>query len=309
MCCGGNRNHGKAFSIFPTTHKDTILVSLCYCSTRVIISIMFVTIINDCRDDNARARQESRITSLTGLPTSFIGVQSDLEAGMQLIDILDATEGKSGLVLVNVAPRGGHTIKWENGTPFAYFTYQDTLIVSSIDGYTLSGIKKFTDVAEIVILDTAKTSDEMAAHKLIDQDVAEYIPQSQFRSLDFIPRVGAFLLQGNTLSGTTYQLQDVPDLPSAVWHIDNFGNCKTTLTEADISNDDYIVTQYETLPYIKKLRDLPDNTNGIIKGSSGVKHSRLLELMSQRGNFAKKFCVNIGDDIFINKNYFVTATG
>lgn len=55
----------------------------------------------------------------TGL--SFIGVESDLEAGMQLVDVLDATEGRSGLVLVNVAPRGGHTTKWEKWYTIWFF--------------------------------------------------------------------------------------------------------------------------------------------------------------------------------------------
>ena len=51
---------------------------------------MFTTFINDCKDDNARARQTSRVGSLLKTNLSFIGVDSDLEAGMQLIDIIDA---------------------------------------------------------------------------------------------------------------------------------------------------------------------------------------------------------------------------
>jgi hypothetical protein len=269
---------------------------------------MFTTIINDCRDDNARARQESRLASLLGTPVSFVGVQSDLEAGVQLIDILDATEGRPGLILVNVAPRGGHTTKWENGTPFAYFHYHDTLIISSVDGFALSGVKKFGLTETVKLLDTHSAATAMAAAGFVDAAAAARIPTTQFRSFDFTPRVGAFLYGGGEIPTEDYSLTQVPDLPAAVWHIDNFGNCKTTLTTADLAGASELATRFGTLPHAAKLRDLPDGHHALVSGSSGLGDTRFLELMIQRQSFAKHHAVLLGDDLFSPTSYFRQAT-
>ncbi|MBI1839007.1 MAG: hypothetical protein HYR95_01760, partial [Candidatus Colwellbacteria bacterium] len=103
---------------------------------------MNITIINDCRDANAAGRQAARAATLLGGTVAFIGVTNDLEASGNLIDALDAIEGKGGIVLVNVAPRNGTAKKWENGTPFGYFWYKETLVLASVDGLTLSLVKK-----------------------------------------------------------------------------------------------------------------------------------------------------------------------
>ncbi|MCB9812335.1 hypothetical protein H6778_01600 [Candidatus Nomurabacteria bacterium] len=269
---------------------------------------MFATIINDCRDDNARARQTSRLASLLSVNVSFIGVESDLEAGMQLIDILDATEGRPGVILVNVAPRGGHTTKWENGTPFAYFHYRETLVISTVDGFALAGVKKLGLISEVNLLDTHTASEAMQQAGFIVDDAAARIPNSQFRSFDFSPRVAAFLLDGHEVPHTTYSLNETPDLPPAVWHIDNFGNCKTTLTVSDLSGRTELTTRFGTLPLITHLRDVPDSTPAVTEGSSGLGDTRWLELVCQRCPFAKSHTVAIDDDIFTERSYLLTAT-
>ena len=268
---------------------------------------MFTTIINDCKDDNARGRQESRIASLHSTGLSFIGVESDLEAAMQLLDVLDATEGREGLILVNVAPRGGHTRQWENGTPFGYFWHQKTLIVASVDGYVLSAIKSLGLATEINLLDTHTGATAMLEAGFISSDAATRIPTTQFRSFDFIPRAGVFLLQGGKLPSTLYELTHVPDLPKAVWHIDNFGNCKTTLQKQDVTSDT-ATTRFGNLPYYGQLKDLPDQTAGLVAGSSGLGNTRFLELMIQRGNFARTHNISIGDGVLTADSYFTTAT-
>ncbi len=268
---------------------------------------MFTTIINDCKDDNARGRQESRIASLHQTGLSFIGVQSDLEAAMQLIDVLDATEGRKGLVLVNVAPRGGHTRQWENGTPFGYFWYQETLVVASVDGFVLSAVKKLGLVTEVHLLDTHTGAAAMLEAGFISAEAASRIPTTQFRSFDFIPRAGVFLLQGGHLPSTVYELTNIPELPKAVWHIDNFGNCKTTLQKSD-DKSQITDTRFGDLPYYEQLKDLPDQTAGLVSGSSGLGSTRFLELMIQRGNFARTHHISIGDGVFTTDTYFTTAT-
>lgn len=269
---------------------------------------MFTTIINDCRDENARGRQESRVAALMETTVSFVGVRSDLEAGMHLLDILDATEGRPGLILVNVAPRGGHTNKWENGTPFAYFWYQEALVVSSVDGFVLSGVKKLNLVSEVHLLDTHTAAAAMRATDFISEQAAQQIPTTQFRSFDFIPRVGVFILQRNTVPSEVYSLSQVADLPLAVWNIDNFGNVKTTLTQQDIPSENRLETRYGAFPYITQLRDVPDDTDAAVLGSSGLGTARFIELVRQRKSFAKHYGVEIGDDLFTNDSHFTQAT-
>jgi hypothetical protein len=269
---------------------------------------MFITIINDCRDENARARQESRIAALLNSPTIFLGVNSDIEASMQIIDVLDATEGARGLVLVNVAPRGTRVKKWENGTPFGYFKYKETIVIASIDGYTLSAVKKLKLATTLQVFDIATCAKILQEKGVIHEETAAYLPKTQFRSFDFTPRAGAFLLSGEILPTTTLSLDDIPDLPHTVWHIDNFGNCKTTLLSNDYSQKDSLTTHFGTFPIISQLRDLDDGQSSAIVGSSGIGGYRFLELMSQRKSFSLLYGVQIGDDIFNSHSYFTTAT-
>jgi hypothetical protein len=269
---------------------------------------MFTTIINDCRDDNAKGRQMSRVASLAEGAISFVGVDSDIEAGIQLIDILDATEGRPGMILVNVAPRGGHTTKWENGTPFAYCWHHETLIISTVDGFALSGVKKFLGLEAVNLLDTHSAARAMEEADFLPEDAAFRLPSSQFRSFDFTPRVGVFLAKGNPVPSEPYSLENIPDLPAAIWNIDNFGNCKTTLTREDVAHQEHLETRFGTLPVIAQLRDVPDGTDAVTVGSSGIGNTRFLELVTQRKHFASHHGAKVGDDVFEERSHFVTAT-
>lgn len=269
---------------------------------------MFTTFINDCRDDNARSRQESRVGALLKTSLSFIGVDSDLEASMHLLDILDATGGQEGVILVNVAHRGDHKKHFENGTPFAYFWYHKTLVVSSIDGYALSAVKRLGLVSEVNLLDIHESSELMFKNGFINETTAKYIPTSQFRSFDFIPRVGVYMIQGNHLPSTPFSLSAVPDLPPAIWHIDNFGNAKTTLTPDMIKTDTKTQTRYGELTYYPNLHRVPSRETALVLGSSGLNNLRFVEVLSQNQNFARHTNAKIGDDIFRDKSYFRTAT-
>lgn len=271
---------------------------------------MFTTIINDCKDDNARSRQESRLNSLLDTATSFIGVNSDLEAGMHLLDILDATEGRPGIILLNVAPRGGHANRWENGTPFAFFWYHETLVVGSVDGYTFSGAKKVGILPDLELLDTHSGAEAMLTAGFIDAVAAEHIPETQFRSFDFTPRIAAFLWHKHTAPSTTYSAAEITDFPPAIWHIDSFGNAKTTILPTELADLEVPVdTRFGALSYTQQLRNLPDHQPGLVRGSSGLHEHRFLELMVQRGNFSHVNHALIGDNVYTDQNHARSATG
>ncbi len=258
---------------------------------------MNITIINDCRDANAVGRQIARATSLLGGSVSFIGVSSDLQASGNLIDVLDALEENSGIVLVNVAPRNGKAKKWKNGTPFGYFQYKKILVLVSVDGLTLSLVKKFKLTKFITILDIPKTLNQLIAGGALSEELRDSITRTQFRSYDFLPRVAAFLVSGKKLQGTKLHIKDIQNAPSAIWWIDNFGNCKTTLLHEEAKGQNRFSTKFAKLSYFARLKDVPDKTPAIISGSSGLGEKRFLEIVVQGGSAEKKFDISVGDVI------------
>lgn len=269
---------------------------------------MFTVIINDCQDENARVRQMSRMASLIDTHISFVGTTTDIEAAGNLIEVLDATAGRPGIILLNVAPRGGHTRKWENGTPFGYVWYHKTLIVGTVDGLCFSGLKKFGLAEDIKLLDTHSSAEAMLAAGFITEAEAAHIPLTQFRSFDFTPRVAAFLFTGNDTPTESYPMSNVPDLPVAIWWIDNFGNCKTTLTENDVAGKAELTSRFGTFPLYKQLKDVPDGEAAFTIGSSGLDGQRFVEFVSQRQNNAAKFSITVGDALFDDEHFGLHAT-
>ena len=156
---------------------------------------MNITIINYCKDENAKGRQLARIGALFGCAANFVGVSNELEAAGNLIDILDASAQSPGIILVNVAPRNGKAKKHKNGTPFGYFWYQKTLVVASVDGLTLSLVKKLKLAEYIHVLDIPETLDILIKRKFLSADLKSQITDNQFRSFDFLPRIAQYLFK------------------------------------------------------------------------------------------------------------------
>lgn len=262
---------------------------------------MTVTIINDCRDDNAAARQTTRTSALFDCNVSFIGVQNDLEASGNIVDILDAFGEEEGVILVNVAPRNGKAKKWPNGTPFGYFRYYNVLVVSSIDGLTLSLVKKFGLADNIHVLDIPTVLDAAVADGRMEAEIRDHVVKGQFRSFDFVPRVAHYLKTGLAVPSENMSISDVADAPQGiVWWIDSFGNCKTTITsdEFEFEIGDLIKTSFGDIKYYNRLKDVPDNEPAIIQGSSGLGNRRFIELVVQGGSASHKFGISAGYKIF-----------
>lgn len=252
---------------------------------------MAITIINDCRDANAQARQVSRAGSLFNAPVSFVGVTNDIEAAGNLMDVLDAYDDQSGVVLVNVAPRNGVAKKWENGTPFGYFWYRNVLCVASIDGYTLSLAKQFSLFETIDVLDI--TSSLKAAGYA--DEIAAAAAESQFRSFDFLPRIAHYLSSKPDIATDPHDSAQIVDIPDTIWWIDNFGNAKTTRTDTSVSRDtETVATSLGALPFFWQLRDVPENTLAVVRGSSGIGDTRFLEIVMQGESAAAHATLSVG---------------
>jgi hypothetical protein len=259
--------------------------------------------INDCKDENARLRLSARSGELIGDTAAFAGAESDLSASGLLIDALAAldayADGQRGerkhAILVNVAPRSGAAKKYENGTPFCYFWVGKVLVFSTFDGLTLSLVKKFALTDSVRVLDTHEALRVMRAGGLIDEQTEEYVAGTQFRSMEFSPRAAAFLMHAGELPGEDVSISEIADAPRAVWFVDNFGNCKTTLTEAELHGDIAVNVGGQTLPHTARLKDLPDGEAGLVTGSSGLSQNHFLEIMMQGNSAAAHFKLAIGD--------------
>jgi S-adenosyl-l-methionine hydroxide adenosyltransferase len=201
-------------------------------------------------------------------------------------------------MLVNVAPRNGKAKKWANGTPFGYFRFKNVLVVSTVDGLTLSLIKKLKLVEHIQVLDIPTVMSQFVQEQVVTSGVAEHIINTQFRSFDFTPRVGAYLLHNTDLPSEKLNIEEIESAPSAVWWVDNFGNCKTTLLKSEVEQTESLSTAFGQVQFFNRLKDVPDNTTALITGSSGIGEFRFLEVVSQGQSAANTTGLSVGSSIF-----------
>ncbi len=258
---------------------------------------MNITIINDCKDENAKGRQSARISSLLKHPANFIGVSNELEASGNIIDVLDASGESAGIILVNVAPRNGKAKRYPNGTPFGYFWYKKTLVVCSIDGYTLSLVKKLKLTKFINVLDIPETLEILIKKGNLSKHLKSHIINSQFRSYEYLPGVAAFIFKHKEIRSQKIAISTISDAPNAVWWVDNFGNCKTTVLLEEIGSVSVISRsrilrhglEVKNLKYFSRLKDVPNVKSALITGSSGLEDERFLEIVVQGGSASKHF--------------------
>ena len=262
---------------------------------------MQVVIISDCHDDNVVGRQKVRAGHLFGETPIFVGVDSEIEAAGNMIDIIDAFDGTEGVILANVAPRDHAQAKKHNGTPFGYFWLGNILVVSTVDGLALSLVKKLGISDHVFVLNTEKTTEEMIRAGFLPKHLQSHITNSQFRSFDFLPRIAAYLWQTKKEIGEKIPLSEIPDVPKAVWHVDNFGNCKTTLLKEEIDIEyDHVQTAFARIPFLNRLKDVSKDQAAIIVGSSGFGEKRFLEIVVQGvkgGSAAKRFDLRVGNAV------------
>lgn len=258
---------------------------------------MYITIINDCSDDNVMTRQTTRAISLFNAPTSVVRVANDIEAAGNIIDILDAAEDRKGIILANVAPRSGASQKkWPNGTPFGWFKYKNTFIGSTIDGLTLSLVKKYNLTNVVHVFDIPTVIAYASEKGLLTEEYHKSIPKSQFRSFDFLPRVMHWIYEGHEIPVEDHPIADFPDAPNTVWWVDNFGNCKLTFTPEEINHTHgtEVETEFGKIMAYTSLKDVPDRQPGLTIGSSGLDSRRFVELVVQGASAAEKFNIHTG---------------
>lgn len=270
------------------------------------------TIITDCADANARARQELRFESLFGVKPTFLGVgaYSPVEAAGNLIDQLDVLtnfpavggEKPQAIVLVNVAPRGEDVQeKWDNGTPFCYFRAGDTLVVSTYEGQCLALARDLGIASEVELFDIPTVTAAAVKWGDLTNKEAERINQTQFRSLEFLPTVAYWVWQGKPVPSTARSLDELPSAKGRVWCIDNFNNAKTTLFQEDVDfGEGKQVTLADGKPATchRRLADVPKDMTALTLGSSGYGDRRFLEVVvGHRGKASERHGFTIGASV------------
>lgn len=245
-------------------------------------------IINDCRDQNAAGRQCIRVASILGGNVTFIGAENDISAAGNLVDALDAVGRNPTIVLVNIAPRA--VKKWRNGTPFGYFWYKKSLIISSVDGLTLSLVKKLKLIDSINLFSSRSIFKELN----IEEE-----KNTQFRSFELTPRIALALLKGRKLKTKKILITEIPDAPNVVWYADCFGNLKTTIVY-DRKIKYLTLKNGKKIKIFPSMKDVPVGQWAAIKGSSGLGHDkRFLEIIIQGGSAAETIGLKVGDPIKI----------
>lgn len=260
---------------------------------------MFISIINDCRDGNAMNRQAVRAASLFSAPLSIVGVSTDIEAAGNIIDALDAAGDEKGIILANVAPRHGKAKKWPNGTPFGYFQYKNVWVFATVDGLTLSLAKKYGIADTVHVFDIPTVMAALIKDGVIDEALGKHIIDTQFRSFEFLPRVAKWVMDGKNVPVDDLSTSELFSVPQAVWWVDNFGNCKTTVwtSEIDYREGGSMQTKFGEIKCYYRLKDVPNDEAGLIVGSSGLDDRRFVELVVQGKSAAERFGIQPGDTL------------
>ncbi len=260
-----------------------------------------VVAINDCSDDGTASRQTTRMSALTGLPIQFIGIgnYADLTGAGHIIDALDSFTDLPGIIIANAAPRHGQGKKWPNGSPFCYFFVDNSLVVSTIQGSILSMVRKMGLVKMINVVDVPSVVAVMKQNGMVDEPTARRIVNSQFRSFDFEPRLVSMIIKGMQVPHEEMPIAQLAphSVDGLVWHVDNFGNCKTTILPDDIGfmSGKTMQTRYGAFPCYERLKDVPNDVTALTIGSSGYLGMRLVEFVIQGKSAAKRYGVHTAD--------------
>lgn len=250
----------------------------------------------DCKDPNALTRLEARLTTLFENSQIYgVGINSDIEASGCILDTLDALRigNKPAIIIGNLAPRSDKHYK--NGAPFYIGKVGKVIIVATQTCFTL--------LSKYKLIDTIYETDvETVCKKFLPKKEADRIANSQFRSFEYVPRLAKWVYEKKKIPATEHKI--VTTNEDQIWWVDNFGNCKTTITEKELHKNIVnnkatlkIHNKKVTLPFYQKLADVPKKGLGMIIGSSGYGDTRFAEIVKQGGNASLVFKIISGTKI------------
>ncbi|HEY8999139.1 MAG TPA: SAM hydroxide adenosyltransferase [Candidatus Saccharimonadales bacterium] len=272
------------------------------------------SIITDCADKNAQARQELAFKRLfDGASPTFIGAESGwetaaLEVGGNLVDQLSVLssfgdpEDLSAVVFAQAANRGSEIKKdHENGTPFCFFRHEGTLVAATLNP-CLSLARDQGLVSEVEVVDVRTVVEAMVRSGGLSRGEAEAIANTQFRSLEFLPRLARWLVDGRDIPSTTQKLTHdiLPPIHDVVWHVDNFKNGKTNILPEAIGFEDGKRVELacgKLAVCHAHLADVKTDEIALTIGSSGYRDRKWLEVVIGKGCAAEVLGFSVGSPV------------
>lgn len=247
-------------------------------------------------DDNARGRITTRL--LTGISGSVftsvtpIGVDSEVEGFVQLVDQLDATRGNPSVILFNVAPRGVNKKKLPNGSPFGYLKVGNANIFPTTEGRVLPLLQNLLGTRLRVRVH--EICPEVLGAIGIPRYQWKYVTSTQFRSYEFLPDLANAVMSGREIPGREIAVARIRGSGALVGVVDKFGNIKSTALPGDIGFRPGRTLTLSLggseirLPCYPRLKDVPCGVLATVVGSSGLwvgrANKRFVELVVQKGD-------------------------
>lgn len=263
-------------------------------------------VITDCHCANAVLRQFMVWQNFAGTaPPAVISITGDIDGAGMLVDALVEARREPWVIFCQSSPRDTSSADSDNGSPFAYFWYENTLVIASVAGRMLSLAKELGFIdrgSSVQVMDVSEVVDHMVYElKMFDGVEGRQIKHSQFRSLKFAPQAVGWILGNIKFPTTELPLAKIPDFGKRIWWIDNFGNCKTSLRDNHVHwfEGRILRTSLGDFPCIKELRAVPEGESAAVMGSSGIEGQEFIELVVQgvrSGSAAKKYELRIGSE-------------
>lgn len=254
-------------------------------------SVFFFT---DCKDTNALSRVEAYLLALIkNANIRVYGANSSEEIALSvygIVEIWKKAKSEGNVVVGNFAPRDK---KWTNGAPFCFARLYGNLIVGTPECFSLLVSKNKLDRNRIYQTDVFKV-----CSKFMTEEEALDISKSQFRSLEYVPKLISWLLDEKDFP--TNNAKDIPPVKNEkVFFIDNFGNIIFSMSPIQFKDyslgcEYFSIGDSVLCPATMKerLSDLKDGELGFVLGSKGF-----VELICKGGNAASMLGVKIGDTI------------
>ncbi|MCC6323281.1 hypothetical protein IT400_00640 [Candidatus Nomurabacteria bacterium] len=230
-----------------------------------------IYVISDCADPEAQLCYDASFAHEFPIANvKCYGITHPLQAGGFALRPIDLHKGDPAIVFVNYAPRRDKDRKegYLNGRPFGYFFIDKTLVIASDEPEIWSMFKLVSLPLGVV--------------RKIECEKIPGMPTTQFRSGLIIPKVAKMILFGN-LDCQIFEPK-VVDVKNKIWHIDNFGNCKTTSLK--INKRKYV--------FEKDLTNLLEEEQSATIGSSGYGDQRFVEFAMKGFSFAESHNWEIG---------------
>ena len=250
----------------------------------------------DCKDPNALTRLTARLLSLfPDSPVHAVGTDSDIEAAGCILDTLDAIRitDTPSIIIGNLAPRADKHYK--NGAPFYLGYIGNTILIATKTCFSL--------VAKYHLIEKIQETDvETVCREFLPEAEALRIANSQFRSFEYVPRLAHWAHDKKDIPRVESEVTPLPH--NQIWWVDNFGNCKTTITKDELQDKivhDKIAfslnNQYIEIKFYQKLSDVPVGETAIIIGSSGYENRRFAEITIQGKSASKELEIVPGSKI------------